>query len=301
MAKPLLSFRGGHWEGVSAGLRSTGDIRLGGQGVTLEFLAIEPSEYSRIGIFRDDYAASDVAALIAEMEPDFEIEPLLVPKLASRIGLRMRSDWIERNIKASIRLLDANGLSHSVGLGPVNSRDWQVRMGFIPEIAIRPVEIVGLTFFETTTDELGTPISIQVDDLMYELPLFSMGESRPSSGESLVWDLVVLDSFDGSDLYTFPISRLKAYLRPRCDQSKFVSILREALENQSRDICIYIGFNRSLPAVGSALPNISNVAPINRCGEIKPLLASQKSNTDSSEFEGQMQTSTESLLFKRWS
>jgi hypothetical protein len=186
-------------EGVSAGLRSTGDIRLGGQGVSLEFLAIEPSEYSRIGIFRDDYAASDVAALIAEMEPDFEIEPLLVPKLASRIGLRMRSDLIERNIKASIRLLDANGLAHSVGLGPVNSRDWQVRMGFIPEIAIRPVEIVGLTFFETTTDELGTPISIQVDDLMYELPLFSMGESRPSSGESLVWDLVVLDSFDGGD------------------------------------------------------------------------------------------------------
>ena len=66
-------------EGVSAGFRSTGDIRLGGQGVSFEFLAIEPSEYSRIGVFRDDYAASDVAALIAEMEPDFEIEPLLVP------------------------------------------------------------------------------------------------------------------------------------------------------------------------------------------------------------------------------
>jgi len=34
---------------------------------------------------------------------------------------------------------------------------------------------------------------------MYELPLFSMGESLPSSGESLVWDLAVLDSFDGGD------------------------------------------------------------------------------------------------------
>lgn len=183
-------------EGVSAGFRSTGDIRLGGRGAPFEFLAIEPSEYSRIGVFRDDYAASDVAALIAEMEPDSEIEPLLVPELADRVGLRMRSNLIERNIKASIRLLDANGLSHSVGLGPVSSRDWQVRMGFIPGIAIRPVEIVGLTFFETTTDELGTPISIQVDDLMYELPLFSMGESRPSSAATLVADLVVLDSFD---------------------------------------------------------------------------------------------------------
>ncbi len=184
-------------KGISAGFRSTGDIRLGGRGAPFEFLAIEPSEYSHIGVFRDDYAASDVAALIAAMEPDSEIEPLLVPELADRVGLRMRSNLIERNIKASIRLLDANGLSHSVGLGPVNSRDWQVRMGFIPGIAIRPVEIVGLTFFETTTDEVGTPISIQVDDLMYELPLFSMDESRPSSAATLVWDLVVLDSFDG--------------------------------------------------------------------------------------------------------
>ena len=184
-------------KGISAGFRSTGDIRLGGRGAPFEFLAIEPSEYNHIGVFRDDYAASDVAALIAAMEPDSEIEPLLVPELADRVGLRMRSNLIERNIKASIRLLDANGLSHSVGLGTVNSRDWQVRMGFIPGIAIRPVEIVGLTFFETTTDEVGTPISIQVDDLMYELPLFSMDESRPSSAATLVWDLVVLDSFDG--------------------------------------------------------------------------------------------------------
>ena len=183
-------------EGVSAGLRSTGDIRLGGRGEPFEFLAIEPSEYSRIGVFRDDYAPSDVTGLISEMEPDSEIEPLLVPELAYRVGLRMRSNLIERNIKASIRLLDANGLSHSVGLGPVNSRDWQVRMGFIPRTAIRPVEIVGLTFFETTTDELGTPISIQVDDLMYELSLSSMGESQPSSAVTLVTDLLVIDSFD---------------------------------------------------------------------------------------------------------
>jgi hypothetical protein len=184
-------------EGVSAGFRSTGDIRIGGRGAPFEFLAIEPNEYSRIGAFRDDYAASDVAALIVEMELESEIEPLLVPELADRIGVRMRSNLIERNIKASIRLLDANGLSHSVGLGPVNSRDWQVRMGFIPRIAVRPVEIVGLTFFDTSTEEMGTPISIQVDDLMYESPLTSMGETRSSSAATLVWDLVVLDSFDG--------------------------------------------------------------------------------------------------------
>ena len=184
-------------EGISAGFRSTGDIRLGGRGEPFEFLAIEPSEYSRIGVFREDYATSDVAALIAEMEPDSEIEPLLVPELADRVGLRMRSNLIERNIKASIRLLDAKGFAHSVGLGPVNSHDWQVRMGSIPEIAIKPVEIVGLTFFDTTTEEQGTPISIQVDDLMYELPPLSMDESRPSSAAALVWDLVVLDSFDG--------------------------------------------------------------------------------------------------------
>jgi hypothetical protein len=184
-------------EGVSAGFRSTGDIRLGGQGTPFEFLAIEPSEYSRIGVFRDDYAASDLAALIAEMEPDFEIEPLLVPDLAHSVGFWMRSNLIESDITASIRLLDANGLSHSVGLGPVSGLDWQLGMGLIPAIAIRPVEIIGLTFFESTTDELGTPINIQIDDLMYEIPRISMGGSQPSSGATQVTDMVVLDSFDG--------------------------------------------------------------------------------------------------------
>ena len=103
---------------------------------------------------------------------------------------------------------------------------------------------------------------------------------------------IQLDSFDGSDLYTFPVSRLKANLCPSCDLSKFVSILRVTLENQSSDISIYIGINRSLPELGSALPNISNVAPINRCWEINPLFVSQNSTTASSEFEGQMHTST---------
>ncbi len=169
-------------EGVSVGLRTTGSLRLGGQGVPFEFLAIEPAEYARIGEFRDDYAASELSELVDRLDSKSNIEPLILPRDTVRVGYRMRASTIERSISASIRLIDSNGLSHTVNLGAVTSRDWQVRMGRIPSIASRPVEIVGLTFFELTPDELGTPISIQIDDLMYELP-------EPSSSE-------VIEGFD---------------------------------------------------------------------------------------------------------
>jgi hypothetical protein len=155
--------------GVSAGLRTTGEIRLGGQGAPFEFLAIEPTEFGDIGLFRGDYAKSGIAGLVSELGSDSILEPLIVPDSASRIGFRMRADVIERRIRASVRLIDANGLSHSVDLGPVTSHDWQVRMGEVPGVARRPVEVVGLTFFELTPDELGTPASVQIDDLMYEV------------------------------------------------------------------------------------------------------------------------------------
>ena len=155
--------------GVSSGLRTTGDIRLGGQGTPFEFLAIEPDEFVEIGVFRSDYADGEIIEIVGRLEATTFVDPLIVPESATRLGYRMRSDVIERRIRASIRLIDANGLSHSVDLGSVTSRSWQVRMGEIPGVAARPVEIAGLTFFELTPDELGTRANVQIDDLMYEI------------------------------------------------------------------------------------------------------------------------------------
>ncbi|MBN4064627.1 FtsX-like permease family protein [Dehalococcoides mccartyi] len=168
-------------EGVSSGLRTTGDIRIGGQGTAFEFLAIEPSEFTKIGVFRDDYAETNLVNLISSLDSSVGLEPLMVPEEALRIGYRMRPGVLVDDISASIRILDADGLSHSVMLGAVRGTSWYVRMGNIPQVARRPVEVVGLTFFELTPDELGTPVSIQIDDLMYELPTS---------------ELVILDSFD---------------------------------------------------------------------------------------------------------
>ncbi len=180
-------------ENVSAGLRTTGTIRLGGEGEVFDFLAIEPAEFGEIGVFREDYAEGDIAGLLSELGSEAETQPILVPESADRIGFVMRSTVIERNIRASIRIIDANGLSHSVGVGPATSKDWQVRLGKIPSLAKRPVEVVGLTFFELTPDELGTPTSIQVDDLMYQDAL------GPQGGYAVNH---VLESFDDPGLWS---------------------------------------------------------------------------------------------------
>ncbi len=176
--------------GVSAGLRTIGSIRAGGQGAAFEFLAIEPEEFAEIGVFRADYAQSPLTALLPELEADSELPPLVVPGSAKRVGIRMRSNIVERNIRVSIRLLDANGLSFAVDLGAVTGLDWQVRMGWVPSVAARPVEVAGLTFFELTPDELGTPVRIQIDDLMYE------PEVKDEAARTAIISPVILDSFD---------------------------------------------------------------------------------------------------------
>ena len=168
-------------EDVSSGLRTTGNVRIGGQGAPFEFLAIEPDKFAEIGVFRGDYAESNLAEIVKALDAEAELEPLVIPESVARIGYRMRADVLQQRIRASMRLIDANGLSHTIDLGPITSRDWQIRMGRIPTIAVRPVEVVGLTFFELTPDELGTQVSIQIDDLMYEV-----------AGES---NLVVVEEF----------------------------------------------------------------------------------------------------------
>ena len=169
-------------EDVSSGLRTTGNIRIGGQGDTFEFLAIEPAKFAKIGVFRGDYAESNIVDLISKLGSEADLEPLVIPEAAVRIGYRMRASVIEPRIRASVRLIDAKGLSHNIDLGPITTHDWQIRMGLIPTVAARPVEVAGLTFFELTPDELGTKTNVQIDDLMYEV-----------AGDS---NLIVIEDFD---------------------------------------------------------------------------------------------------------
>ena len=155
--------------GVSSGLRTVGAIRLGGEGMPFEFIAIEPQYFEDIGVFRDDYSSVPIRNLLNDLEYSIPLAPLLVSESAKRVGFRMRSDVIAKDIRASMRLLDAKGFSHSVDLGPVTTREWQVRMGKLPSTAILPVQVLGLTFFELTPNEIGTPVVIQIDDLMFDL------------------------------------------------------------------------------------------------------------------------------------
>ena len=72
---------------LSLGLRTTGDVRIGGRGAPFEFLAIEPREFSEIGVFRGDYAARSNELLLSDLEEVSKLQPLLVPESAKRVGL----------------------------------------------------------------------------------------------------------------------------------------------------------------------------------------------------------------------
>ncbi|GIT59861.1 MAG: hypothetical protein Ct9H300mP19_18090 [Dehalococcoidia bacterium] len=60
-----------------------------------------------------------------------------------------------------MRLLDAKGFSHSVDLGPVTSLEWQYEWA-VTIYRILPVQVLGLTFFELTPNEIGTPVGFKL-------------------------------------------------------------------------------------------------------------------------------------------
>lgn len=178
---------------VSVGLRTSGGLRAGGQGKSFEFLAIESGAFTEIGVFRNDYASSPFVSLLHELEPSSDLAPLKVPETATRVGVRLRSEVAYEYIRASLRLIDAEGRAFAVDLGAINSRDWQLRVGDVPELAVGPVEIAGLVFFEQTNSELGTRVNIQVDELVYSESL-----AGPDAENA---DHVVLESFNEPDLW----------------------------------------------------------------------------------------------------
>ncbi|MBT5252765.1 MAG: ABC transporter permease [Chloroflexi bacterium] len=232
-------------EDVSSGLRTTGNVGIGGQGAPFEFLAIEPTKFAEIGVFRGDYAESNLAEVVKALGAETELEPLVIPESADRIGYRMRSDVLEKRIRASVRLIDANGLSHTIDLGPVTSRDWQIRMGRIPTIAVRPVEVAGLTFFELTPDELGTQASIQIDDLMYEV-----------AGDS---NLVVVEEFASDAEEWNPLASSEGFDTEAQSFTYVRSVDGEQRSDSGLQINLGIGTDRG---VRGAVRSISATVPI---------------------------------------
>ncbi|MBN4064673.1 hypothetical protein JYU04_02945 [Dehalococcoides mccartyi] len=156
--------------GVSLGFRTTGGLRDGGTGAPFEFLAVQPTEFSEIGIFRDDYADETVEQLLLALEPESEqvsgFEPLRLLNDPAQVGVRIRASTPQEFIRASLRFIDATGHPWSADLGAMDSTDWDLRLADVPKSAVRPLDVVGIVFFQQTNNELGTPLTIYVDELV---------------------------------------------------------------------------------------------------------------------------------------
>lgn len=156
--------------GASIGLRAIGGLRDGGQGAPFEFLAIEPEEFLTVAIFRDDYADEPIDQVLSAMNtsagPGSTFTSTQLIDNPDQVGIRFKASSSEELVRVSLRLMDAAGRSWSVNLGPVTATDWELRTGDVPESAARPVEIVGVVFFEQANDELGNPMTVLIDELV---------------------------------------------------------------------------------------------------------------------------------------
>ncbi len=156
--------------GASLGLRAIGSMRDGGEGPPFDFLAVEPAEFAGIGIFRNDYSTEPLKELLLVLEPESDLDSSLLPMPlainSTHVGLRVKASSSQEYVRASLRLMDAAGRSWSVNLGRMDSTEWELRMNDVPEQATKPVDVVGIIFFEQTNDELGIPMSIYVDAIV---------------------------------------------------------------------------------------------------------------------------------------
>jgi hypothetical protein len=158
--------------GASIGLRAIGALRDGGSGAPFEFLAIEPEEFSKIAIFRDDYADGSIDEVLSAMNTSggpgsgstFTSTQLI--DNPDQVGIRFKVSSAEEFVRVSLRLMDAVGRSWSVDLGPMTATNWEFRTADVPESAARPVEIAGVVFFEQANDELGNPMTVLIDELV---------------------------------------------------------------------------------------------------------------------------------------
>lgn len=190
--------------GASIGLRTIGSLRDGGDGAPFEFLAIEPVEFAKVGIYRDDYSKVPLDELLLEMDGwngnEEKLSPLRLIDNPPQIGIRMKASSSQESVRASLRLTDAVGRSWSVDLGPVTSTDWEVRTGDVPASAVRPLDVVGVAFFEQANDEIGTPLTVYIDDL----------QSSKTTRDDEVTDtsISVLESFDNFESWR-PLASVK--------------------------------------------------------------------------------------------
>ena len=156
--------------GASIGLRAIGGLRDGGRGAPFEFLAIEPEEFSKFAIFRDDYADEPIDQVLSAMNtsggPGSTFTSTQLIDNPDQVGIRFKVSSAEEFVRVSLRLMDAVGRSWSVDLGPMTATDWEFRTGAVPESASRPVEIAGVVFFEQANDELGNPMTVLIDELV---------------------------------------------------------------------------------------------------------------------------------------
>ncbi|MBC8452843.1 MAG: hypothetical protein H8D69_00055 [Chloroflexi bacterium] len=223
--------------GASIGLRAIGGLRDGGQGAPFEVLAIEPGEFARIGIFRDDYAAKPLGELLSELEPESGLEanlpPLRLLDNPTQVGVRMKSSTSQEFIRASLRLLDAAGRSWSVDLGDMSSTDWGVRMGEVPESAVQPLDVVGIVFFEQANDELGTPMTVYIDDLM--------SSNTVVDGDVSATQITVVESFENTDAW-LPLASSKGI----DTQASGFDYQRNSATDHGLQIDLGVGTNRGI-------------------------------------------------------
>ena len=149
----------------STALRLSGKIGTTGSGVDFDLLGIQPTQFSGISWFREDFSEHSLPQLMSKISVPNISTPIELPPRTTKIGAWTKQDPYVEDHFFWIVLRDANDRQFTVTLGQI-PEDWTYLETDVPETASHPIEIVSLQTYMQVSLDGGHPTNWFVDDVL---------------------------------------------------------------------------------------------------------------------------------------
>ncbi len=179
---------------VSPVLRGYGsDLTNRFSGESITFLGVEPSTFSDVAIYRDDFSKAGLEKLLSSLEHDSSPTGIQLPENTRALGVLVKVDRAKPSVALVARLRDANKRYFTYELGTLDSTNWTFkevelfgsRRPWRQLFPQRPLSLMSVSIVETNARGELDPGSILLDSI----------KARRSTGE--VENIETFSSVDG--------------------------------------------------------------------------------------------------------
>ncbi len=140
-------------------------------GPSFRILAVDAIEFPKVGWIRDDFANSDIRALLEGINVQVKPEPLLLPNGTDRLTIWAKQEPFVNDHFLWLILRGAEDRTVTVTMSQIGG-EWAMQELEMPDNLVHPVEIISIQTFMQAGGDGGTPTTLSIDDLVAYGPGF---------------------------------------------------------------------------------------------------------------------------------